>query len=72
MSVEAIYTVTGMKCGACAKRVRGELEKLTGLVEANIDPKGGTVRLISVDPLPESSVCDAVQAAGYHFEGARS
>ncbi|MFN2494364.1 MAG: heavy-metal-associated domain-containing protein [Pseudonocardiaceae bacterium] len=71
MKVQATYAVAGMKCGGCANRVRGELAKLTGFIEVDIDPKGGIVRLVSADPLPEPSVCAAVQAAGYRFEGAR-
>jgi copper chaperone CopZ len=73
MSVETTWLVTGMHCGGCAKRVKGQLqEQVPDLVEANIDPKTGVVRLVTSQTPDEDGIRTAVSNAGYTFVGAGS
>ena len=73
MSVETTWLVTGMHCGGCAKRVRGQLqEAVPGMLEADIDPKAGTVRLVTDEAPDEAGIREAVTTAGYTFVGAQT
>jgi len=58
-------TVTGMSCDHCATAIRGEVGKLPGVTEVEVDVAGGTVT-VSGAPLPaQDSVAAAVEEAGY-------
>lgn len=73
MSVESTWQVTGMHCGGCAKRVRGQLqEHVSNLVEASVDPKSGVVRLVTDQTPDENDIRTAVSNAGYTLVGAGS
>jgi copper chaperone CopZ len=53
MSVQTTYTVTGMTCGHCAHAVSGELSKLGGVVNVDVDVASGAVTVTSEGPLGE-------------------
>jgi copper chaperone CopZ len=72
MSVQSTWLVTGMHCGGCAKRVRTQLEqKITGFESVDIDPKAGTVHLVTGAVPDEAGIREAVTTAGYTFVGAQ-
>lgn len=64
------YSVQGMTCGGCAKRVRTALETdLPSLSGIEIDPKAGHVRITADEPVSEDDVRAAVERTGYTFAG---
>jgi copper chaperone len=61
--------VSGMTCEHCANAVRGEVGKLPGVTEVDVDLAAGTVR-VSGEHLPGDSVLrEAIEEAGYEFAG---
>ncbi|WP_218009260.1 aminotransferase class I/II-fold pyridoxal phosphate-dependent enzyme [Herbidospora cretacea] len=73
MSVVTTYSVEGMTCGGCAKRVRSALG--TAIPEAEvleIDPKAGRVQISSASPLSPEVVQAAVEESGYTYAGVLS
>jgi copper chaperone len=72
MSTTATYGVAGMTCEHCVRAVTDEVSALPGVRDVEVDlVEGGmsTVRVVSEDPLPEDSVRDAVDEAGYELVG---
>ncbi len=67
MSVQTTYTVTGMTCGHCAQAVSGELSKLDGVTNVDVDVASGAVTVTSAGPLAEQDVREAVDEAGYEL-----
>ncbi|HSH23795.1 MAG TPA: cation transporter [Acidimicrobiales bacterium] len=65
---QTAYTVTGMTCGHCVRAVTGELSKLAGVIEVNVDLATDQVRVMSEAPLDEDEVRAAVEEAGYELE----
>ncbi len=61
------YTVTGMTCGHCVRAVIGELSKLSGVIEVNVDLATDRVFVMSEEPLAEDEVRAAVEEAGYEL-----
>jgi copper chaperone len=58
-------TVSGMSCEHCAAAIRGEVGRLPGVTEVDVDVAGGTVT-VSGEPLPAAdSLRAAVEEAGY-------
>jgi len=70
MSVQHTYTVTGMTCGHCVQAVTGELTKLPGVQEVQVDLATGAVTVTSQAPLSVDDVRSAVDEAGYELVGA--
>lgn len=66
MSMETLgLTVSGMSCEHCATAIRGEIGKLPGVTDVDVDIAGGTV-MVSGEPLPGAdSLRVAVEEAGY-------
>ncbi|EWM19032.1 heavy-metal-associated domain-containing protein [Kutzneria sp. 744] len=65
------YSVLGMTCGGCAKRVRTAIETdLPGLSEILVDPKANEVRITADAPVSEDALKAAVEKTGYEFAGA--
>ncbi len=72
MSSTAIYRVTGMTCDHCVRAVTDEVSAIPGVSDVEIQlVAGGTskVRVVSEQPLPETSVREAVDEAGYELAG---
>ena len=67
MSTSQTYTVTGMTCGHCAHAVSGELSKLDGVTNVDVDVASGAVTVTSAGPLAEQNVREAVDEAGYEL-----
>jgi copper chaperone CopZ len=64
------YSVEGMTCGGCAKRVRTAIEEnVPGLSEIKIDPQAGRVEITSEGPISDDAVQAAVETTKYKFAG---
>jgi copper chaperone CopZ len=59
------YSVTGMSCGHCAGAVQGELGRLPGVTDVEVDLTLGQVTVTSADRLDAAAVRAAVEEAGY-------
>ena len=72
MSSALTYGVTGMTCEHCVRAVTDELTALPGVRAVGVDLVVGgtsTVRVVSDSPLPEQTVREAVDEAGYTLVG---
>ena len=72
MSSALTYGVTGMTCEHCVRAVTDELTALPGVRDVGVDLVAGgtsTVRVVSDSPLPEQTVREAVDEAGYTLVG---
>lgn len=65
MSVQTVYTVTGMTCGHCAASVTEELTELEGVSDVAVDLASGAVTVTSATALERDDVVAAVTEAGY-------
>jgi copper chaperone len=73
MSTTATYRVTGMTCDHCVRAVTDEVSAIPGVRDVDVDLVTGgesTVRVVSQDALPEDTVREAVDEAGYQLAGA--
>jgi copper chaperone len=63
---ERIFNVPDMSCGHCKAAVEGELNKLSGVREANADIESGTVE-VSYDEgtVTTEDLKGAIEEAGY-------
>ena len=59
------FTVTGMTCGGCVRRVRDAVNDLDGVVDVDVELASGTVTVTSDRPVYPSAVEAAVTDAGY-------
>jgi copper chaperone len=59
------YSVSGMSCGHCAGAVQGELGRLPGVSDVEVDLERGQVTVISDDRLDAAAVRAAIEEAGY-------
>lgn len=64
--MSATYRVTGMSCGGCSKSVTSAIQEIApgAKVEVNLEAKA-----VTVDGADETQVRQAVDAAGFGFEG---
>ena len=60
-----VYTVTGMTCGHCVSAVSGEISKLGGVSDVQVDLATGAVTVTSDEALDDDAVGAAVDEAGY-------
>jgi copper chaperone len=67
MSVQQIYTVTGMTCGHCVASVTEEVQEVAGVEEVSVVLETGQVTVTSAEPLDEASIRTAVEEAGYQL-----
>jgi copper chaperone CopZ len=65
MSKTTNYTVSGMTCGGCANNVAGELKRLEGVSDIDVDLASGRVTITSEGDLAPDAVAAAVHDAGY-------
>ncbi|MDD6871207.1 heavy metal translocating P-type ATPase, partial [Allisonella histaminiformans] len=61
--------VDGMMCGHCENRVKGALEKISGIKEAHADHARGEVQIICRRNVEEKSIEEAITQAGYVYKG---
>lgn len=61
--------VDGMMCGHCENRVKGALEKISGIKEAHADHARGEVQIICRRNVEEKAIEEAITQAGYVYKG---
>ena len=61
------YRVTGMSCDGCARAVSNAVKSRVATATVEVDLAGGIVTVDGVDD--KSVVKDAVEGAGFEFEG---
>ena len=72
MASTATYDVTGMTCAHCVQAVTDEVSAIPGVRDVDVElVAGGTsvVTVVSAAPLPEQTVRDAIDEAGYELVG---
>ncbi|PPK64499.1 heavy-metal-associated domain-containing protein [Actinokineospora auranticolor] len=69
MSLQTVYTISGMTCGHCAASVTEELSGITGVSDVAVDLASGAVTVTSSDSLDRADVAAAVTEAGYVLAG---
>jgi copper chaperone CopZ len=72
MSVRSEYTVVGMTCEHCVAAVTGELTRLPGVRDVEVELETGRVVVASDALLPLDEVRAAVDEAGYELAGANA
>lgn len=63
--VTTTYLIKGMTCGHCVNAVSGELGRVPGVREVQVDLAAGSATVTSDGPLDPSVVREAVDEAGY-------
>ena len=59
------YTVTGMTCHHCVASVSEEVGDIPGVEEVEVSLDTGALTVVSAEPVDDSAVRAAVEAAGY-------
>ena len=67
MSVQQIYTVTGMTCGHCVASVTEEVQEVAGVEDVAVVLETGQVTVTSAEPLDVAAIRSAVEVAGYQL-----
>lgn len=62
---ESTYTVVGMTCDHCVRAVTGEVSRLPGVNDVDVDLVTGQVRVTSDEPVDDEAIAAAVEEAGY-------
>ena len=65
MSVTTTYVVQGMTCQHCVNAVAEEVTAIDGVESVAVVLEGGTVTVVSAEPLGRDVVAAAVDEAGY-------
>ncbi len=63
------YTVAGMTCAHCVRSVTEEVQKVSGVVDVEVDLSTGGLEVTSDGPLADESIKLAVEEAGYELAG---
>ncbi|MHB1920991.1 MAG: heavy-metal-associated domain-containing protein [Chitinophagaceae bacterium] len=64
--MEKSYVIQGMSCLHCVSRVKSSLEKLSGVIKAEVTLEPPQVKLFSNEPLADKVVEEAVKKAGHY------
>ena len=59
------YTVTGMTCSHCVASVSEDVGDIPGVEEVEVSLDTGALTVVSAEPVDDSAVRSAVEAAGY-------
>lgn len=62
--MKLVFSVTGMHCGACVKKVDGAVRALPGVVQVQVDLSAASLTVEHDGSLSETVLCDAVRAVG--------
>jgi len=63
--MEKTFKVEGMMCTHCSGRVKGALEQLGGVTEANVSHETGTATVKLSKDIPDSEIISTIEEAGY-------
>jgi copper chaperone len=61
------YTVTGMTCHHCVASVTEEIHEISGVEQVEVSLDTGALTVTSAEPVDDSAVKAAVEAAGYRL-----
>ncbi len=64
-SRQKTVNVVGMSCDHCVRAVRGELTKIHGVSDVEVDLASGRVAITATEPIDDEAVRAAVEEAGY-------
>jgi copper chaperone CopZ len=64
MSESAIYSVPALHCAHCERAVGEEVAGVRGVTSVDVDLEHKVVR-VAGDPLDDTAVREAIEAAGY-------
>ncbi|MCU1377061.1 MAG: Heavy metal transport/detoxification protein [Acidimicrobiales bacterium] len=67
MTRTTTYDVQGMTCAHCVGSVTGEISRIEGVQDVQVDLAGGTVTVTSEAELERATVRSAVEDAGYEL-----
>jgi copper chaperone len=67
MSTRA-FTVEGMTCGHCVSAVTGEVTKVPGVRDVQVDLEAKTVT-VTGEPIDDTAIAAAVEEAGFTLVG---
>lgn len=65
MATETTLQVTGMDCSHCAQRLGSALERLDGVIKAEVDPAGTAKVRYDEARLSEGDLTERVRNAGF-------
>ena len=65
--INETFTVTGMTCGHCVNAVSGEVAKIAGVSQVDIDLDSGRMTVTSDASIDRIQVAAAVDEAGYEL-----
>jgi len=65
--INETFTVAGMTCGHCVNAVSGEVAKIAGVAQVDIDLERGLMTVTSDASIDRSAVAAAVDEAGYEL-----
>jgi copper chaperone CopZ len=65
MSIIETHDVVGMTCDHCARAVRTEVSTIDGVTDVDVDLTTGIVRISAEQPVPPTTLREAVEEAGY-------
>ncbi|MCU1455822.1 MAG: copper-binding protein [Acidimicrobiales bacterium] len=69
MTTTSSWAVAGMTCDHCARAVRTEVERVSGVERAVADVAAGRLDVTAVAPPAEDALRDAIDEAGYTLVG---
>jgi copper chaperone CopZ len=65
--INETFTVAGMTCGHCVNAVSGEVAKIAGVAQVDIDLERGLMTVTSDASIDRFAVAAAVDEAGYEL-----
>lgn len=65
MATQTTFQIAGMDCGHCAQRLGQSLERLDGVIRAEVDPAGTATVRFDEDRLSEDDLGERVRTAGF-------
>lgn len=65
MAIQTTLQVAGMDCDHCAQRLGVSLERLEGVIEAQVDQAGTASIRFDESRVEETELADRVRAAGF-------
>jgi copper chaperone len=65
--VNETFTVVGMTCGHCVNAVSGEVAKIVGVADVDVDLETGRVTITSDAAIDPAALAAAIDEAGYEL-----
>lgn len=65
MATETTLDITGMDCSHCASRLGEALERVEGVIKAEVDPAGTATVRFDEERVDEAGLGERVRAAGF-------